>query len=185
MNASFDYDPIKIWAFSKENKIFDARLNSKEIYDLFISNNPVLLEQYSNFDPKEWGERYQKMLDETEGSSRINEDTAKEEEFPTYYDLKYASLSKIFESEEIRGLTPDQIQEAEKTYYNVVEKLKNGEEIDEGFLGGLAAAGASALIGPSIMRALCRALGISEEGPLGKLLTSKLVLAAVGYTVAR
>ena len=184
MNASFDYDPIKIWAFSKENKIFDSRLNSKEIYDLFISNDPVLLEKYSNFDPKEWGERYQKMLEDSEGSSRINEESIKEE-LPTYYDIKYASLSKIFESEEIKGLTPDQIQEAEKAYYSVVEKLKNGEELEEGFLSAIAGGAVGALAGPAIGRAICKVLGIMEDGPLGKLLTSRLVTTAMGITLGK
>ncbi|MFA5153525.1 MAG: hypothetical protein WC554_13255 [Clostridia bacterium] len=103
----------------------------------------------------------------------------------TYYDVKYASTSKIFEAEEIKGLTPDQIQEAEKTYNLLVEKLKNNEEIDEGFLSGLLVGAGSALVGPAIMRSICKVLGIQENGVLFKLLTSKLVLASIGYTVAK
>lgn len=103
----------------------------------------------------------------------------------TYYDFKLASTSKIFEAEEIKGLSPDQIHEAEKAYGILVEKLKNNDIIEEGFFSGLIGAGASALIGPTVMRALCKALGIEESGVLGKLLTSKLVLSAIGYTVAK
>jgi hypothetical protein len=106
-----------------------------------------------------------------------------ENKFPTYNDLK--NPSKIFESEEIKGFTLEQVQEAERTYNLIVEKLEKGEEIDEGLFSGLLVGGASALVGPSIMRAICRVLGIQENGALYNLLTSKLVLASVGYTLGK
>jgi len=107
------------------------------------------------------------------------------ERFPTFYDIKYSNSSKIFEAEEIIGLTPEQIKEGEKTYEIILEKLQKGEQIEEGLFTGLLVGGTAALIGPSIMRAICKALGILEDGPLGKLLTSKLVLASVGYTLGK
>jgi hypothetical protein len=103
----------------------------------------------------------------------------------SYLDFKYASTTKIFEAEEIKGLTPDQIKQGEDTYRLIVEKLEKGEPLEEGLFSGLLLGGASALIGPSIMRAICKVLGIEENGTLGKLLTSKLVLGAVGYTIGR
>ncbi|MFW6226407.1 MAG: hypothetical protein ACOC3V_05570 [bacterium] len=106
-------------------------------------------------------------------------------ELPTYYDLKYRNSSKIFESEEIKDLTPDQIQEGEKAYYYILEKLEKGEEIDEGFLSGLAGGAVGAIAGPAIGRAICKTLGIDEKGHLGKLLTSRLVTAALGYALAK
>jgi len=109
-------------------------------------------------------------------------------EVKTFYDLKYESSSKIFEAEKIDGfekLTPDQIQEGEKFYNLLVEKLQKGEEISEGFFTGLLGAGAGALIGPAITKALCSALGIREGGALYNLLTSKLVLGAIGYSLAK
>ena len=106
-------------------------------------------------------------------------------EYLSYIDFKYASTQKIFEAEQIKGLTPEQIKEGENAYNILVEKLSKGEEIDEGLFTGLVSAGASALIGPSIMKAVCRVLGITEDGPLGKLLTSKLVLGAMGYTLGK
>ena len=106
-------------------------------------------------------------------------------EFPTYYDIKFSQTSKIFESEEIRGLTPDQIKEGEKAYYVILEKLEKGEEIDEGVLTGLIGGLAGGLVGPTIGRAICSALGINVEGVLGKLLTSKLVLASIGYALGK
>lgn len=105
--------------------------------------------------------------------------------FPTYYDLKYASTSKIFEAEQIKGLTPDQIQEGEKIYQQLVEKLEKGEEIDEGFLGGLVGGTVGALIGPAIGKAICKVLGIDEKGHLGKLMTSRLVTTALGIALGK
>ncbi len=109
------------------------------------------------------------------------------EQFPTYFDLKYANSSKIFEAEEIlkAGVTPDQLNEAEKAVKEMVTKLENGEEIDEGFFGALAGGAVGALVGPAIGRALCRVLGIDEKGTLGKLLTSRLVTTAMGISLGK
>ena len=106
-------------------------------------------------------------------------------DIPTYYDLKYASTSKIFESEQIKGLSPDQIQEGEKFYNLLLEKLKNKEEIDEGFLSGALTGAASALVGPSIMKVICKVVGITEGGPLYKLLTSPLIMGSIGYSIGK
>jgi hypothetical protein len=107
------------------------------------------------------------------------------ENFPTYEDLKSKKVSRIFEAEEIKDLTPEQVKEGEKTYAIILEKLERGEKLDEGIFTGILAAGAGALIGPSIMRAVCKCLGVEPEGTLGKLLTSKLVLASVGFTLGK
>jgi uncharacterized protein YcfJ len=103
----------------------------------------------------------------------------------TYYDIKYENSSKIFESELIKDLSPDQIQEAEKTYAMIVEKLNKGEEIDEGLLGSIVGGAAGFLIGPAIGKAMCTALGIKEDGVLGKLLTSRLVTTAMGIAIGK
>jgi uncharacterized protein YcfJ len=109
----------------------------------------------------------------------------KEEPIPTYYDVKYSLSSKIFEAEEIRGSTPDQIQEAEDLYEELIRRLENGEEIDEGLLGGLAGGAVGALAGPAIGKAICKVLGIDPKGNLGRLLTSRLVTTALGYAVGK
>jgi len=109
----------------------------------------------------------------------------KQIDFPTYYDLKNSKYSKIFEAEEIKNCTPEQIQEAEKTYNLLVEKLQKGEEIDEGLFGALIGGTAGLLIGPAIGRAICRVLGIEENGNLGKLLTSRLVTTAIGVALGK
>jgi hypothetical protein len=106
-------------------------------------------------------------------------------EFPTYLDLKYSQESKIFEAEEVKGMTTEQIQEAEKAYNTLVEKLQKGEQIDEGLFGAIVGGGLGLLAGPAIGKAICSVLGIKEDGPLGKLLTSKLVTTAIGITLGK
>jgi hypothetical protein len=103
----------------------------------------------------------------------------------TYYDFKDIKRSKIFEAEEIKGLSEEQIAEAERTYNLLVEKLQKGEEISEGLFSGILGAAGGALVGPAIGRAICHALGIDENGTFGKLLTSRLVTAAIGYALAK
>ena len=105
------------------------------------------------------------------------------ENFPTYNDLKKTSM--IFESEQIKGLTTEQIREGEKTYALLLEKLEKGENIEEGFFGAVIGGAAGALIGPAIGKAICKALGIDQEGTLGKLLTSRLVTTAIGIALGR
>lgn len=104
---------------------------------------------------------------------------------PTYLELKNQTSSRIFESEEIQGLSQKEINEAEKAFDIILEKVKNGEDLEEGFLGGLVGGAAGALVGPAIGRAICKALGIDEKGTLGKLLTSRLVTAAIGVALGK
>lgn len=107
------------------------------------------------------------------------------EKLPTYNDLKFKTSSTIFEAEEIQYLSQNEINEAESAYNIILEKIKNGEEVDEGFLGGLIGGAAGALVGPAIGRAICKALGIEERGTLGKLLTSRLVTTAIGIALGK
>jgi len=106
-------------------------------------------------------------------------------EFPTYLDLKFSQGSKIFEANQIKGIPADQIQEAENVYNVLVEKLQRGEEIDEGLFGAIIGGAAGALIGPAIGKAICKVLGIDENGHLGKLLTSRLVSTAIGVALGK
>ena len=66
------------------------------------------------------------------------------------------------------------------TYDNLIGRLQEAKEkqlpIDEGLVGMLG----GVTIGPALMRAVCGALGINEKGALGNLMTSRLVLTAIG-----
>lgn len=107
------------------------------------------------------------------------------ESLPTYYDIKYAEVSRIFEAEEIKGATPEQIQNATAFYEGIISALESGEDVDEGLLGGLAGAGIGVLAGPTIGKAICKVLGVDPKGNLGKLLTSRLVTTAFGYELGK
>lgn len=72
-------------------------------------------------------------------------------------------------------------------YDDIISKLNEAKEkgipVEEGLLGGIIGGVAGATIGPAIMKALCNALGVDIKGPFGSLLTSRLILAAVGAKV--
>ena len=60
--------------------------------------------------------------------------------------------------------------------------IKNGNDIDESFLGTLIGGTAGVLLGPIIGRTLARVLGV-EKGLLYNLLTSKMVTGAIGAAI--
>lgn len=77
----------------------------------------------------------------------------------------------------------EQITE-ELTYDNVIQKLQEAKEagtpIDEGILGAIGGAILGASFGPKLGNAICSGLGIDPKGALGSLITSRLVLGAIG-----
>ena len=96
--------------------------------------------------------------------------------------------NKLFEGVDLRNLTQDQIQNTKRLYDYITEAAQVAKEenkplqdiLDEGILTGLLGAVAGATVGKTIMSCMCSVLGISEDGVLGKLLTSSLVMGAVG-----
>lgn len=61
-----------------------------------------------------------------------------------------------------------------------LQKAKTeGKPLDEGLFTGLFAGASAYLVGPSIMKAVCNTLGIDLKGPLGGLMTSRLILTAM------
>ncbi len=75
----------------------------------------------------------------------------------------------------------------ELTYDKVIEQLQQAKEndipLEEGLIGAVLGGLTGATIGPKVMKAICKALGVDEKGPFGSLLTSRLILTAVGTTV--
>ena len=75
----------------------------------------------------------------------------------------------------------------ELSYDDVIQKLQEAKDnnvpVEEGLIGALIGGVAGATIGPKVMKAICKALGVDEKGPFGSLLTSRLVLTSVGATV--
>lgn len=138
--------------------------------------------EFINYDREKEVEEFNNKVKQMENENNLS---TMNEELLTYYDVKYANSSKIFEAEEIQDKTPDQIQAGEKLYNEILEKLNDDSNIDEGFWGSVLGAGAGALAGPAVGRAMCKALGIDEKGHLGKLLTSRLVTAAIGAALGK
>lgn len=97
------------------------------------------------------------------------------------------NYSRLFEGINLSEYTPNQIMNSKKLYDYIVESAEVANEsgqnlddvMDEGIFGALVGAAAGATVGPAIMKAVCKVLGIQENGTLGNLLTSRIVLAAV------
>lgn len=75
----------------------------------------------------------------------------------------------------------------ELSYDTIIQKLQEAKEndipLEEGILGAVVGGLAGATFGPKVMKAVCKALGVDEKGPFGSLLTSRLILTAVGTSV--
>lgn len=79
---------------------------------------------------------------------------------------------------------------ATQQYYKILEDIKNGElQLDdpeylaEGILGSILGAAAGLTIGPAIGKAIAKALGAEKGGALYRMLTSRLVLGALGSAI--
>ena len=73
-----------------------------------------------------------------------------------------------------------------KGYDEVIKLLQEAKEqevpLDEGIGNAILGAAAGITAGPTIMKGVCKVLGISETGALGNLMTSRLILTALaGY----
>ena len=68
-------------------------------------------------------------------------------------------------------------------YDEMIQKLQEAKEsgtpIDEGLLGAVIGGIAGITIAPSVMKAVCKILGIDTKGQFGSLMTSRLVLTAL------
>lgn len=75
----------------------------------------------------------------------------------------------------------------ELSYDDVIAKLQEAKDnnipVEEGLVGAIIGGVTGAALGPKVMKAICKALGINESGPLGNLMTSRLILTAVGTSV--
>lgn len=102
--------------------------------------------------------------------------------------IKQANANSLFEGMDVRGENPETLMKARKLYNYIVESAEIAKEqnmplhdvIDEGLFGAIIGGTVSATIGKSIMEAIIKVLGIDANGTLGKLLTSQVVLAAMG-----
>ena len=88
--------------------------------------------------------------------------------------------------EEIINTKETEINES-LVYDEIIQKLNEAKEnnipIDEGILGAVAGGILGTTVGPKLMQAVCKALGVDVKGSFGSLLTSKLVMGAVGTSM--
>ena len=80
--------------------------------------------------------------------------------------------------------TQEQNQITESMMYDdMIQKLQEAKEagkpIDEGLFGAIIGGIAGITIAPSVMKAICKILGIDVKGQFGSLMTSRLVLTAL------
>ena len=84
--------------------------------------------------------------------------------------------------EEIAG-SQQNINE-ELAYDDIIQKLTEAKEanlpIEEGLLGALTGGIIGMAIGPNVMKAICKILGVDERGQFGSLLTSRMMTTALG-----
>ena len=99
------------------------------------------------------------------------------------YESALSNFLCIMESnkEEIKYITEDSL-----VYDELIQKLQEAKEnntpINEGIFGALMGGLTGATVGPTIMNAVCKALGIDPKGSMGNLFTSRLICTAVaGY----
>lgn len=99
------------------------------------------------------------------------------------------SVQELFEGYDFTTVSEDEKEAGKRLYDYIVESAEVAEiegkslddTLDEGILSGLLGGAAGAAFGPALGRAICKVLGINPSGTLGNLLTSRLVLGALGY----
>lgn len=65
----------------------------------------------------------------------------------------------------------------------LAQMITEGQEINEGFFSSLLGGLAGVTIGATVMKAVCKAIGL-EKGMIYDLLTSKLVCGIAGAAIA-
>lgn len=99
-----------------------------------------------------------------------------------------SKYNNLFEGIDLSEYSPKEIIDSKKVYDYIIEaneiaKANNQpleEVLDEGLFSSLIGGAVASTVGQSIMKAICKCLGIDEKGTLGNLLTSRLVLTAMG-----
>lgn len=101
------------------------------------------------------------------------------------------SIKKLYEGIDLSQYSTQDILRSKKVYNYIKESIEvaqsEGKQIDdvldEGLLTGLVGGAVGATVGRSIMTAVCDALGLTPNSCLRNVLTSAMVLSAVGYKI--
>ena len=147
-----------------------------DVYKVFAENR---LQEY----PELYNEavNLSMMLPERESTNEIYENSP---------------LSNLYEELMIAGCDvcdgdENQNQALDTYKYNLlIERLTEARnnntpfnQIQEGLFSSILGGAAGLTFGPSVMKAVCEALGVDVKGTFGSLLTSRVILAAVGAKI--
>lgn len=86
----------------------------------------------------------------------------------------------------IKDVQEQQLNES-AVYDDAIERLRSAKEqgvpLEEGLFSSILGGAAGMTFGPAVMKAVCEALGVDVKGTFGSLLTSRIILAAVGAKI--
>lgn len=71
----------------------------------------------------------------------------------------------------------------EDIIYKLQEAKENNVPIDEGLFSAILGGITGVTFGPTIMKTVCKILGVDPKGSFGSLLTSRLVLGALATEI--
>ena len=101
------------------------------------------------------------------------------------------NIGKLYEGVNLSQYSQKDLLGGLKLYNYITESAEIAKKegllledvIDEGVLGSIIGGVAGATLGVSLTKAICKVLGVKEDGPLGKLMTSRLIMAALGAEI--
>lgn len=161
-HTSYSVSPDEINVFGIDNSYFKLLLPENSMI-ILVNGTFIDLLKYIK-EHSEGCYRYEQMYNET------------------------PEITGIFEHIDTSAFKPKDYINTQKLYNYIVESGKIAIEenvpmddvISESILGSLVGAVTGATLGKTIMTSVCQILGIQEKGVLYDLLTSRVVLAALG-----
>lgn len=183
----------------KDDLNFEKRNKSQLVYEFNINNQNIIILGENNTSEDKLKEMFEnnKFSDLKTNSKLYNEAMTLANSLPLYNldipenlrsDINKHGINyrKIYENLMINDIDSE-LSISESDYDIIIEKLlkakESGTPIDEGILGAIGGAIIGAAWGPKLGNAICKALGVDPKGSFGSLLTSRLVMAAIGTTM--
>lgn len=180
--------------FPKKNKsqiVYEFNINNDNVYMLADENNNIV-ELKKLFEGKKFEDMktnpllYNKAMELANKLPLYNLEIVDES---LKKDIKKHGLNyrKVYENLIIDYSNDEKQDVVTDDYDKLIEELKKAKEenipIEEGLLGAIGGAILGSTIGPKLGNAICKALGVDPKGSFGNLLTSRLVMGAIGTTM--
>lgn len=93
----------------------------------------------------------------------------------------YSETVKHIKDEQERQLNESAVYD--DTIKRLMEAKEQGVPLEEGLFSSILGGAAGMTFGPAVMKAVCDALGVDVKGTFGSLLTSRIILTAVGAKI--